>query len=422
LYGVITMASIYKRDKIWWVHYLVAGKSVCKSLKTANERVALDKKQKLEALEITGQLMQPSNTPVVTFLQSFCEYLAKTRTKKSAKNDFSYLRGFFGPCCPALHLGSNVPKKFRRENQDFPMIKDKLKKRHIPVRNLEDISSAMVSNFIQDRIVSDNIKAKTANRMREVLHKMFSHAIEHNDYICPDRRYRNPIEGVKRLKEDSNPITWLEDDEIAKQLDALKEYPVIHALVAVYIYAGLRREEALWLTDGDVDLKERFIRVVAKNIDGEYWQPKTKKNRVVPISNALYEILSKYEPLIKSVWYFPSPTGKRWDPDNFSQTLQEINDKKQLQWSCLDFRHTFGSHLAQKGESLYKIAELMGNSPEICRKHYAALIPEKMRDTVEFAKKPLEQKSENVEEMLKQILLKLDGDNSKLASKIRLVK
>ncbi len=37
-----------------------------------------------------------------------------------------------------------------------------------------------------------------------------------------------------------------------------------------------------------------------------------------------------------------------------------------------------------KGESLYKISELMGNSPEICRRHYAALIPEQMRDTVEF--------------------------------------
>jgi len=56
-------------------------------------------------------------------------------------------------------------------------------------------------------------------------------------------------------------------------------------------------------------------------------------------------------------------------------------------WSCLDFRHTFGSQLAQKGESLYKILELMGNSPEICRKHYAALIPERMRDVVEFDEK-----------------------------------
>jgi hypothetical protein len=37
-----------------------------------------------------------------------------------------------------------------------------------------------------------------------------------------------------------------------------------------------------------------------------------------------------------------------------------------------------------KGESLYKISTLMGNSPEICRGHYAALIPEALIDSVEF--------------------------------------
>ncbi len=79
-----------------------------------------------------------------------------------------------------------------------------------------------------------------------------------------------------------------------------------------------------------------------------------------------------------------SPTGKRWDPDNFSQDLREINERNGLPWGCLDFRHSFGSHLAQKGESPYKIAELMGNSPETCRRHYAAFVPEQMRDTVEF--------------------------------------
>ena len=40
--------------------------------------------------------------------------------------------------------------------------------------------------------------------------------------------------------------------------------------------------------------------------------------------------------------------------------------------------------LARKGVSLYKISALMGNSPDICRKHYAALMPQEMRDEVEF--------------------------------------
>jgi len=48
------------------------------------------------------------------------------------------------------------------------------------------------------------------------------------------------------------------------------------------------------------------------------------------------------------------------------------------------YRRTFGSQLAIKGESLYKISTLMGNSPEICRRHYAALLPEALAGTVDF--------------------------------------
>jgi integrase len=60
------------------------------------------------------------------------------------------------------------------------------------------------------------------------------------------------------------------------------------------------------------------------------------------------------------------------------------NQKAGLSWTCLDYRHTFGSQLAMKGESLYEIATLMGNSAEMCRRHYAALLPETLSDTVEF--------------------------------------
>jgi hypothetical protein len=86
----------------------------------------------------------------------------------------------------------------------------------------------------------------------------------------------------------------------------------------------------------------------------------------------------------KGTWLFPSPWGKRWDADNFSQDLRTANEKAKLPWGALDYRHTFGSQLAMKGESLYKISALMGNSPEICRRHYAALLPETLVDSVEF--------------------------------------
>jgi integrase len=165
-------------------------------------------------------------------------------------------------------------------------------------------------------------------------------------------------------------------------------------MVATYIYAGLRREELLWLTCDDIDLQAGtygMIRVHAKTVNGEHWEPKTKVNRAIPVSSALREYLDRYQSrIVPGRWYFPSIQGTRWDPDNFYHFLQDVNKKAGLKWSCLDYRHTFGSLLAMKGESLYKISALMGNSPEICRKHYAALIPEALSDSVEFPsqKKP----------------------------------
>jgi site-specific recombinase XerD len=84
-------------------------------------------------------------------------------------------------------------------------------------------------------------------------------------------------------------------------------------------------------------------------------------------------------------WHFPSPKGSRYDVDNFSQALRAANQKAGLSCTCLIYRHTFGQQLAMKGESLYKIAALMGNSPELFRRHYAALIPEALGFTVEFS-------------------------------------
>lgn len=127
------------------------------------------------------------------------------------------------------------------------------------------------------------------------------------------------------------------------------------------------------------------ILVRAKTIGGETWTPKTGEDRIVPISRQLRGYLDKYRAAAGSPWFFPSPEGGRWDPDNFSQLLRESNAKNGLTWSCLDFRHTFGSQLAMKGESLYKISTLMGNSPDICRKHYAALMPESLMGSVDLS-------------------------------------
>lgn len=132
-----------------------------------------------------------------------------------------------------------------------------------------------------------------------------------------------------------------------------------------------------------------MIRIRATTIEtsggGQFWQPKTRTYRAVPISRALREYLDKY--IVRPSdhgWFFPSPQATWWDPDNFSSDLRKANQDAGLPWSSLDYRHTFGSQLAQRNVSLYKIATLMGNSPEICRRHYAAFVPDAMNKEVDF--------------------------------------
>ncbi len=54
------MANIYKRGKNWRVHYYVNvnGKSVDRSLRTSNERVARDRKNNLEAAGVVGRAIR----------------------------------------------------------------------------------------------------------------------------------------------------------------------------------------------------------------------------------------------------------------------------------------------------------------------------------------------------------------------------
>ena len=380
------MASLFRRGSVWWIDACSKGKRMRWSLGTTNERIARRKLKKYEYEQSTGDLELPSVTPLEPFLEAFCEYLETARSRKAFKNDISYLRTFFGPACEALKPRSTL--NHRHEARRRIKVSDKLPRRHVRVATLEDLTPGLIEQHITRRIRLDGIAPKTANRLREVLHVMFNYAIRQHGFRALDRRFPNPVDAVPPRKQDEHQIRFLSLAEIDQQLRVLADHPVLQTMVAVLIYAGLRREEAIWLTHDDVDLDAGMIRVWKKTIGDETWRPKTRRNRRIPISSALRSSLNAYRPPANGPWYFPSPRGMRWDPDNFSQRLREINRENGLAWSCLDYRHTFGSQLAIKGESLYKISELMGNSPEICRRHYAALIPEQMRDAVEFEAGP----------------------------------
>jgi integrase len=375
------MASLLKRGNKFYVRVYVNGKPKDVSTKTSSLQLAKKFLQKIEYENATGQLAAATRTPLPKLLSDFVAHLKVKHRNKSFKNDVSRLRTIFGPLVGELELARK--DELTGETEGKPDVPEDQKPPRLEAEYAEQISPPLINRYLDRRAAS--VGPKTLNADREILYRLFTYAIEHHGLIYTDPRLKNPVDSVRPRKLPAQDIRFLDAEQIKTQLEAVKDDAALHAAVAVLIYAGLRREEALWLTHDDIDRKAGLIRVRAKTVDKEFWQPKTGHNRAVPIGTALAAVLDKYMPPVGSPWLLPSPEGMRWDPDNFSHKLADENAKAKLPWTCLDFRHTFGSLLAQRGVSLYKISAMMGNSPEICRRHYAALIPDQFAGDVNFA-------------------------------------
>lgn len=384
------MAGLKLRGSIWYLTYYANNKKRVISLDTGSLQLAKEKKRQFESAQARGEASWlPTRTPVAHILSGYVQHVRSIKTAKSAQTDVYYLRDMFGPLCDELKItsrkvGPKSRKRKRREGQDR-----RRRAPRIEAPYFEAITTTDIAEFIDAQKLSRGLKPKTANRYREIASALINWAVSQRGVRMIGGT--NPATGVKKYKESPPEIRFLTMPQIKEQLDALAQHKQLQTMVAMLIYGGLRREELLWLTIADIDYQTGtygMIRVRAKTIAGESWKPKTGVNRAVPISGELRAQLNTYRPRTSDHgWFFPSPAGKRWDCDNFSEALRELNQAAGLRWACLDFRHSFGSQMALANVSLYKISKLMGNSPEICRRHYAALVPEDMMEVVEFVRR-----------------------------------
>ncbi len=394
------MASLIQRSDrpTYYIQHRVGGKLKRECTHTDVLQIAKQKLRDFENARASGdESSLPTRTPIGDILTNYVAYIRTRKTDKSAQTETYYLREAFGPVCDAVRITSRKISAHARKRPSNAGQDRRLQTPVIEANAFEQITTKQVADFISKIKERRGLAAKTANHYRQILTRLFNWAIRQGGVNMHGDK--NPAARVERYKENAPEIRFLTLDEIGEQLRALEDNVQLQAMVATLIYAGLRREEMLWLTPADINLKwgaDGLIRVRKKTVGEESWQPKGRKNRSVPISSELRLYLDKWRlKRGKNDWFFPSPLGQHWEPDNFSADLRAINTAKALgtkgkkgklavPFGSLHYRHTFGSHLAIKGESLFKIAKLMGNSPEIVERHYADLNARELVDAVEF--------------------------------------
>ena len=208
----------------------------------------------------------------------------------------------------------------------------------------------------------------TANRVRALLSKMFSLAIEWGWH------YANPVTPVKKYQEHKR-TRWLTEQEITRLRNVLDEYhrPAIATAIKLLLLTGSRKSEVLSATWSQFDLEKGVWTKPAHNT-------KQKRQEHVPLSSAALDLLVKWKKESTEEHLFPGriPNQPIQDIKGAWATIRKrasLNDVR-----IHDLRHTYASHLVSKGTSLSIVGRLLGHTQTSTTQRYAHLADEPLRE------------------------------------------
>ncbi len=202
----------------------------------------------------------------------------------------------------------------------------------------------------------------------------------------------NPIEGIERPRLERSLPKRLTKQDALYLLEVVHNYPYKlkflryrnHALFAMFVFAGLRRSELLQLGFADVDLQNMtiFIR-----------QGKGKKDRFVPISIVLAEILNKYiqERQILNrtcpAFFTSSQQNTGLTDDGLKHLVERVRKMVGWKFSVHKLRHTFATLMIEGGCDIYSLSKMMGHSQITTTTIYLSASSEHLR--AQMMKHPL---------------------------------
>ncbi|RKY88805.1 hypothetical protein DRQ09_02365 [candidate division KSB1 bacterium] len=141
----------------------------------------------------------------------------------------------------------------------------------------------------------------------------------------------------------------------------------------------MRRGELVNLEWSDIDFQNRIIKIQVK----DFWAPKGRRSRIVPMDETTYSILLKRQNLNENKrWIFTRKNGKKLD-GHLTDKIYKYAKKVGIEnCNIHTFRHTFTSWLVQRGVPLYTVSKLLGHADYETTQIYANLIPDTFTDAV----------------------------------------
>lgn len=212
-------------------------------------------------------------------------------------------------------------------------------------KRIELIDNKDVIAYHHDYILKNKLSGSYQNQIINAL-KLFYKKVFNNNL---------KIDELERPKKANLLPNVLSKNEVKKILNAHSN--IKHKMLLSLTYScGLRRSEVLNLKPQDID-GERNIIIIR--------QAKGKKDRIVPLSLKILEMLREYYIAFKPITYLfeGAVKGKQYDERSFANVLKQaiakvgITKPVSLHW----LRHSYATHLLEAGTDLRYIQEILGH-------------------------------------------------------------
>ncbi len=217
---------------------------------------------------------------------------------------------------------------------------------HTSPKAVEEIDAYDMVLFVKEYVIANNLSYSFQNQVINGS-KLFFREIIVSDL---------DVETFKRPRREQKLPNVLSKGEVKQILGGIQN--VKHRTLMCMIYAcGLRRSELLSLKVSDVNSRRHLLCIR---------QSKGNKDRMIPISDTIIEMLRDYYKLYKpSTWLFEGSTpNEKYSESSIEKILKRAVLKAGLKKHVTPhwLRHSYATHLLETGTDLRYIQELLGHS------------------------------------------------------------
>jgi integrase len=343
----IRVKGHYRPDRCFYIYYKVSGQSINEKIGWESEGLSGEQARDIRGTITSNIRKKKENVPFSVLAENYIDLLKRDR--KSWKPDASRYRNHISP-----------------ELADTP---------------IKDIDRFVVTR-LRAGLQKKGLAPKSIFLVLTLIRAMFNKAPLWGLHTA-----ENPVSEASRLDDkflevpDNNRTRYLTNEEARTLLESLATKSTdVHDMAFLSLYTGMRAGEILKLQWRDIDFKSSLIRI--RN-------PKNDETRSAFITPEIKEILLNREAGENQEYLFVSKNGNQVAEvsNTFERTIAELgfNDGVEERLDKVVFhslRHTFGSWLAQNGEPLQVISDLLGHKDLKMTRRYAKLSPGQKRDAV----------------------------------------